>query len=249
MKIKSIISVLLVLFLTSCGSGIPEEKILKVSNVSISGNAKNFIKVVNGEYKIKNVNDNKIIIPLKIKLIKKVKINNPKMSSISLSMIDNSGVSVGNSYGFKLQSLSDYSKIEDLLKGEVGNTVIISFESILASEDTRKQIMEQAVNVEITNTNISIDEDASTITSTNNSNGNDWDNILDEYENYVNDYISLYKKAMNGDTSALSEYTNMLKNAEKLQKSLEKAKKGNTLSKTQMNRMLKIQNKMLNAVR
>ncbi len=247
MKAKNIIIGLLVLFMNSCGTDIPKEKVLKVSNVSISGNAKEYIKVVDGEYKMKNVNNSKIIISLRIELQKKVSINNPQIPSITLSTIDEFGVVVGNSYGFSLLSLGDYSKIKDLLKGKVGESVIISFESILAGEDTRKQIMEQAVSFEITNANITADKE--TYSSTTSSNDNNWDEVLDSYEQYVNDYIELYKKAMNGDSSAITEYANMLKNAEDLQKSLQTAKSNSSLSSSQLKRMSKIQSKMLNVMR
>lgn len=34
----------------------------------------------------------------------------------------------------------------------------------------------------------------------------DWDKLLDEYEQYVDQYVKTYKKAMNGDMSAMAEY-------------------------------------------
>ena len=69
-----------------------------------------------------------------------------------------------------------------------------------------------------------------------------WDKVLDDYESYVDSYLKLYKKAMDGDASAMSEYINMLDKAQSFQRKLEKA--GDDLSISQMNRLNKISLKM-----
>lgn len=81
----------------------------------------------------------------------------------------------------------------------------------------------------------------------NSSGSNDWDEVLDEYEDYVDKYISLYKKAMKGDASALSEYPGLMKKAESFSTKLQKA--GNDLSAAQMSRYTKITMKMANAIK
>ena len=58
--------------------------------------------------------------------------------------------------------------------------------------------------------------------------------------------ISLYKKAMNGDMSAMGEYASMLEKAQSFSDKLEKA--GSNLTATQIARMNKINNKMLTAI-
>ena len=75
---------------------------------------------------------------------------------------------------------------------------------------------------------------------------NNWDALLDVYENYVDQYVKLYKKAMDGDMSAITEYVNLLEKAQKLSDQLDKAK-GN-MTKAQMDRYLRITNKMANAL-
>ena len=47
-----------------------------------------------------------------------------------------------------------------------------------------------------------------------------WDKVLDDYESYVDSYLKLYKKAMDGDASAMSEYINMLDKAQSFQRKL-----------------------------
>jgi len=75
---------------------------------------------------------------------------------------------------------------------------------------------------------------------------NDFDSVLDNYEEYVDEYVVFYKKAMSGDESALSEYTSILEKAQELQTSLEAS--SSEMTAKQASRMLKIQQKLLNAM-
>lgn len=77
------------------------------------------------------------------------------------------------------------------------------------------------------------------------SDDENWDATLDSYEKYVNDYISLMKKAKNGDMDALSEYPSILENAQKLSEKLQNAK--GSMSSSQLSRYVKITNKMTQA--
>lgn len=78
------------------------------------------------------------------------------------------------------------------------------------------------------------------------SSGKDWDALLNEYEDYVDKYVSFYKKAMNGDMSAMTEYVSLLEKAEKLSSQLETSQ--NDMSSAQLKRYLKITEKMTNAI-
>lgn len=72
-----------------------------------------------------------------------------------------------------------------------------------------------------------------------------WDAVLDSYENYVDQYIKLMKKAQAGDVSAVAEYASMMEKAEDLSNKLEKA--GDSLSASQMARYTKITQKLASA--
>lgn len=72
-----------------------------------------------------------------------------------------------------------------------------------------------------------------------------WDAVLNEYESYVNQYISLMKKAQNGDMSAMSDYAKMLEKAERLSDKLDDAE--DEMTSTQLSRYMKITNKLANA--
>ncbi|MEG1643440.1 MAG: hypothetical protein RR293_04770, partial [Bacteroidales bacterium] len=73
----------------------------------------------------------------------------------------------------------------------------------------------------------------------------DWDEVLNEYEEYIDSYVKLLKQAKNGDTSAITESANLMESAESLGSKLENAKGG--MSGTQLKRYMKLQEKLLSA--
>ncbi len=80
------------------------------------------------------------------------------------------------------------------------------------------------------------------------SNSNDYDKMLNDYENYVDQYLILYKKAMNGDQTAMMEYPELISKAEALEHSMKEAEKSGSLSGQQLKRMNDISFKMLGAM-
>lgn len=78
------------------------------------------------------------------------------------------------------------------------------------------------------------------------SSNRDWDKILDDYENYIDEYLKFLKKANQGDMSALLEYNELLEKAEKLDRQLTDA--DDQLTNRQLSRFTKIQNKMTEAM-
>lgn len=77
------------------------------------------------------------------------------------------------------------------------------------------------------------------------SDGEDWDSLLDSYEEYVDMYISLLKKASAGDLSAVSEYTSYMSKAQEVSQKMADAT--SNLSPAQLSRFNKINQKMLQA--
>ena len=77
------------------------------------------------------------------------------------------------------------------------------------------------------------------------SGSEDWDELLRSYEEYVNQYISVMKKATKGDMSAMSEYPELLEKAQEYSDKLENAK--NDMSASQLAKYNKITTKMLKA--
>ncbi|HEX9980936.1 MAG TPA: DUF6591 domain-containing protein [Flavobacterium sp.] len=76
----------------------------------------------------------------------------------------------------------------------------------------------------------------------------DWDKMLDDYEEYVDEYLKFYKESMSGNTAAISEYTEMMQKATALQESMADAQNNGAMSASQINRMMKIQTKMSSAL-
>lgn len=86
---------------------------------------------------------------------------------------------------------------------------------------------------------------SSEITNTSSSTNN-WDSILDSYEKYVDKYLVIYKKVLNGDMTAAAEMTSMLEKAQDLQNKLENA--GSELTTSQAARLAKINSKLMEAM-
>ena len=94
-----------------------------------------------------------------------------------------------------------------------------------------------------------IDSSSSTITedddesiSSSSTGSEDWDSMLDSYEQYVNKYIALLKKASNGDMTAMAEYAGLMQKAQELSDKISGAQ--GDMSASQWARYMKITTKM-----
>ena len=81
--------------------------------------------------------------------------------------------------------------------------------------------------------------------SSSSSGSQDWDALLNSYEQYVDKYISYMKKAAKGDMSALAEYPALMEKAQEFSEKIENAQED--MSASQWARYLKITNKMTKA--
>ncbi|MDE6582448.1 MAG: hypothetical protein K2K47_07990 [Duncaniella sp.] len=75
---------------------------------------------------------------------------------------------------------------------------------------------------------------------------NNWDSILDEYERYCDKIIPLYKKAMAGDMSAMTDYASAMEQAQRLSEKLQGAQ--STLTPAQAQRLSRISAKLTQSV-
>ena len=73
----------------------------------------------------------------------------------------------------------------------------------------------------------------------------DLDEFLDNYEDYVNSYIKIAKKAQKGDATAIQELPALLESANELQSNLEEEM--DNFTTTQASRFSKIQAKLMQA--
>lgn len=81
------------------------------------------------------------------------------------------------------------------------------------------------------------DDDAGSVASSSKS-SNNWDTLLDDYENYIDDLVRIVKKVKAGDASAMADYTDVMKDAQKLANQLAKAK--GTMTSAQVTRYTKL---------
>jgi len=72
-----------------------------------------------------------------------------------------------------------------------------------------------------------------------------WDKALDSYEEYIDSYIKLAKKAADGDMEAATEYANYMTKLTDLADKMEDA--GDDLTTSQLNRFVKLQTKFSEA--
>lgn len=75
----------------------------------------------------------------------------------------------------------------------------------------------------------------------------EYNEMLDDYEGFVDEYIVFYKKALKGDMDALSSYPELLKKAEKFDSKMDRARNNDNLTSKQISRFIEIQKKMMNA--
>lgn len=72
-----------------------------------------------------------------------------------------------------------------------------------------------------------------------------WDKCLDDYENYTKEYIKQYKKALKGNGISVSKYPYMKAKSEVLCEKLNDAQSQGLLTENQLERISKIQMKIL----
>ena len=89
------------------------------------------------------------------------------------------------------------------------------------------------------------DDEADSYSSSSSSGSQNWDALLNSYEQYVDKYISYMKKAAKGDMSALSEYPALMEKAQEFSEKMENAQ--GDMSASQWARYMKITNKMTQA--
>jgi di/tripeptidase len=73
-----------------------------------------------------------------------------------------------------------------------------------------------------------------------------WNKKIQDYDNYVKEYLKNYKKSLQKNTVSLSKYPYMKIKSEALNKKLNKAMDNGLLTKTQIKKILKIQLKIVN---
>ena len=132
-------------------------------------------------------------------------------------------------------------KLVDLSLYNYENTDMIADEGSASYDED----IDNSSDIDNSDDNDETSDDDSSFDET--SEDNNLDELLDKYEEYYDTYISLMKKAKNGDMSAVVAYGKYLKKSQELSKKIEQAK--GDLTTSQLARFQKIQMKLMKAMK
>lgn len=272
-KIKYFLIAIMAIFLASCkGESAP----IKPESTSLEGNLSTYYEVVDKEYTfaedgtltldIKKIKDN-FPEPWHTGL----KYSDPPSDSTEYSLVfkitflDEKGNIVGS-------ALFNYAQAESLAELKNGDSTKIQlFKGEIITEDqinddTREKAVTFRVSgkvergegspsssssestepsTEMTDASSEISTEEATEDNSSSS-SEDYDAVLDEYEEYTNKLLSMLKKVEAGDMSAYADYMGLVESMTSLDKKLANAKKEMTTA--QVARFLRIQTKYLKAL-
>ncbi|OUO98120.1 DUF6591 domain-containing protein [Barnesiella sp. An22] len=246
----------IVAMMASCsGSGKETKTITPTFTEFSSGEIAKYVEVVDQPAELTFMDDKGIYLKVTLRLvqdgIKGVDARDINFENfIGCADIDLLNEEEGNMSTVSMKS-EDELKFKKFLTGNVGDTAVFVFERPGYSQEYFKETIKfmPAATADITveagdNTSVS-DSDSSDTAVSSDSGSEDWDSLLDSYEEYVDMYISLLKKASAGDLSAVSEYTSYMSKAQEVSQKMADAT--SKLSPAQLSRFNKINQKMLQA--
>ena len=264
--LKYFLMVVLTVCLTSCGSknsSDSKESIdVTVDNTTIGGKLSQYFSLEDKTYKYQKVeegpwdHDN---VTVELKCIQPLPEN--LKAYIGVEVLDENGtvISAGKA---DYNSFNDYEVLRQATPGQVVTVKIINCESLgentpakirlssiveeeepSGSSSSSESSDDSSVSSEESSDEESSDDEESISSSS--SGSQDWDALLNSYEQYVDKYISYMKKAAKGDMSALAEYPALMKKAQEFSEKMENAQ--GDMSASQWARYLKITNKMTKA--
>ena len=223
MKISKITFALLtMLIITACGKKQEMPEALTPETTTIDGNMGEYFEVVDGSYALDKYSSK---FQLDVKSIKEAPELTYTKLGIGYEIYDEDG-NVLDSKNATLEDINPLSSYEflNLKEGEMCKMFVYlagwpdklkGAKSFKITVNARGEMAENNVIC-----NDTPDDDATTVTS---SSSNNWDSILDEYEQYCTKLASMSKKAMAGDMSVMAEYSSTLEQAQRLSDKLENA--------------------------
>lgn len=108
-----------------------------------------------------------------------------------------------------------------------------------------KELEKDEISDDMVSSDYVIEEEDATVDEETSVFASDVDDMLNEYERFVDKYIALYKKAANGDMSAMSEYAQYMESAETLSDKIDRC--AGEMNAAQTKRYMAITNKMTKA--
>lgn len=259
-KLHLFIAFLFSILVVSCGEEKKtyDEATVKPKSISLKGDLKEYFEVVDQEYLI-SVDENSF---MKNAIITVALKRTEKDFNFSTSKLNAYGTNGDEDYhvGFGIEifnsntpkiiknategglsgpySSDDVIGLMKLGKGEVG------YIRWSVEESEIKGLTDFIISSAIEKSSSDLSSEGA-VNSVSTISDENWDAVLKSYEEYVDQYIVLMKKASKGDVSAMSEYSEMLEKAEEFQDKIENA--GDDISAKQLAKFNKIQMKMINA--
>jgi hypothetical protein len=267
------IALLALIVLTAC-SGALKDKEITASNVSVTGDAKDLIKVVDGTYTLKAA-DNQLTMTVEIELLqnKDLESEGMKLGQWTLNLLDANGAAIPGALPLEFQAGSGSEvKIMDLLKsGILHDKNMISFSKMIASKDDLKRIMKEAGSIELNTVleateavePLAQEETAKPVTETTKPKPNtpttpttpdtpkppvqqseDWDKLLGDFETAVDRYIVLKNAAKPTDPTSVRRMNEQMK---KVQDMMGKLNGATDMTGAQSTRFSRLKSKLENA--
>lgn len=225
-KIRTILSLTLMTTIILVGCSGSDKTIVTVDKVNITGDAEDYMAVVPGVYEIKKSQGTfgeELTLSIKFKVTNafvQSKIGEyTNFESLGLQIIDANGSPID--LNFSPSGVSDYDKIKSLLKGKVGDEVMVLFKSdkMGASEEAIAEVMKNGKGIEITSGDIINIITPPIIDNSVSAEGGDCEQFYYDYEAFTDEYIDFIKKykANPTDPDIISEYTDMAIKAAEMQ--------------------------------
>lgn len=256
--LKCFMMVILTVCLPSCGSknssDASESFDVTVDNTTIGGKLSQYFSLEDKTYKYEK-GSFKDGVTVELKCIEPLPEN--LIAYIGVEVLDENGtvISAGRA---NYDSFYDYEVLRQATPGQVvtikvyneekvgeETPVKIRLSSIVKEEEEPSGSIsssEDSVSISVSSDDSSDDDESLSSSSTGSK---DWDSMLDSYEEYVDKYIALAKKAAKGDMSAMAEYVGLMQKAQEMSDKMDGAK--SDMSVSQWARYSKITTKLAKA--
>ena len=260
--LKCFMMVILTVCLASCGSKKSSDSKtsidVTVDNTTIGGKLSQYFSLEDKTYKYQKVEEGEWgydDVTVELKCIQPLPEN--LIAYIGVEGLDENGtvISAGKA---DYNSFNDYEVLRQATPGQVVTVKIINRESLGENTPAKirlSSIVEEEEEPSGSSSSSESSDDSSVSSeessddeesiSSSSSGSQDWDALLNSYEQYVDKYISYMKKAAKGDMSALAEYPALMEKAQEFSEKMENAQ--GDMSASQWARYIKITNKMTEA--
>lgn len=125
----------------------------------------------------------------------------------------------------------------DLLKSKAQSFRLIA----KAKDETPEPMHSNAGNDHSTGDDLATENSATVLGS------RDWDQLLDDYDEFLTQYIAFIKKAGNHDLTAMGDAAGLMAKAEDIDRQLKQGEKDDALSAAQLKKLIKLEAKMIDA--